>query len=76
MARGPIQLHRFHWLKAGPGALHAKLYATRNFCMHDFLKLHHNCDAYMGVQKERKRTFLTAFEHRQKESRSLFAAQY
>jgi len=22
--------------------------------MHDFLKFHHNCDAYMGVQKERK----------------------
>jgi len=43
-------------------ALHPKLYATRNFCMHDFLKLHHNCDAYMGVQKERKTTFLTAFE--------------
>jgi len=27
----------------------------------------------MGVQKERKRTFLTAFEHREK---SLFFAQY
>ena len=27
--------------------------------MHDFLKLHHNCDAYMGVHKERKSTFLT-----------------
>jgi len=34
--------------------------------MHDFLKFHHNCDAYMGVQKERKSTFLTAFEHREK----------
>jgi len=22
--------------------------------MHDFMKFHHNCDAYMGVQKERK----------------------
>ena len=22
--------------------------------MNDFLKLHHNCDAYMGAQKERK----------------------
>jgi len=44
--------------------------------MHDFLKLHHNWDAYMGVQKERKSTFLTAFEQRQKEARSLFAAQY
>jgi len=44
--------------------------------MHDFLKLHHNCDAYMGVQKERKRTFLTAREHREKEARSLFAGQY
>jgi len=21
-----------------------------NLCMHDFLKLHHNWDAYMGVQ--------------------------
>jgi len=47
-------------------ALHPKLYATRNLCMHDFLKFHHNCDAYMGVQKERKTTFLTAFEHREK----------
>jgi len=44
--------------------------------MHDFLKLHHNWDAYMGVQKERKSTFLTAFEQREKEARSLFAAQY
>jgi len=44
--------------------------------MHDFLKLHHNCDAYMDVQKERQSTFLTAFEHREKEARSLFAAQY
>jgi len=43
--------------------------------MHDFLKLHHICDAYMGVQKERKMTFLTAFEHREKEARSLFVAQ-
>jgi len=44
--------------------------------MHGLLKLHHNCDAYMGVQKERKRTSLIAFEHREKEARSLFAAQY
>jgi len=44
--------------------------------MHDFLKLHHNCDAYMGVQKERKSTFLTAFKHREKEACSFFAAQY
>jgi len=44
--------------------------------MHDFLKLHHNCDAYMGVKKERKITFLTAFEQREKEARNLFAAQY
>jgi len=29
----------------------------------------------MGVQKERKTSFLTAFEHREKEDRSLFAAQ-
>jgi len=34
--------------------------------MHDFLKFHHDCDAYMGLQKERKSTFLTAFEHREK----------
>jgi len=34
--------------------------------MHDFLKFHHNRDAYMGVQKERKCTFLTAFKHRVK----------
>jgi len=26
--------------------------------MHDFLKFHNNGDAYMGVQKERKSTFL------------------
>jgi len=44
--------------------------------MHDFLKLRHNCDVYMGIQKERKISFLTAFEHRGKEARSLFAAQY
>jgi len=43
--------------------------------MHDFLKFNHNCDGYMGVQKERKSTFLTAFEHREKEARSLFAAR-
>jgi len=55
--RSPGQLYR---------ALHSKLYATRNLCMHDFLKFHHNCDAYTGAQKERKRTFLTAFEHREK----------
>jgi len=30
----------------------------------------------MGVQKERKSTFLTAFEQPEKEARSLFAAQY
>jgi len=29
----------------------------------------------MGVQKERKSTFLTALEHREKEARSLFAAR-
>ena len=51
-------------------ALQPKLYATRNLCMHDFLKLHHNWDAYMVVQKERKSTFLTAYEQREKESRS------
>jgi len=34
--------------------------------MHNFMKLHHNCDAHMGAQKERKSTFLTAFEHREK----------
>jgi len=56
--------------------MHPKLYATRNLCRHDFLKLHHNCDAYTGVQKERKSTFLTALEQREKEARSLFAAQY
>jgi len=44
--------------------------------MHDFMKFHHICDAYMDVQKERKSTFLTAFEHREKEVRSSFAAQY
>jgi len=44
--------------------------------MRDFLKFHHICYAYMGVQKEQKCTFLTAFEHREKGARSLFAAQY
>jgi len=44
--------------------------------MHDFLKFHHNCDAHIDVQKERKSTFLTAFEHREKQARKLFAAQY
>jgi len=34
--------------------------------MHNFLKLHHNCDAYMDVQKERKSRLLTASEHREK----------
>ena len=57
-------------------ALEPKLYATRNLCMYDFLKLHHNWDTYMGVQKERKSTFLIAFEQREKQARSLFAAQY
>jgi len=56
-------------------ALQPKLYATRNLCMHDFVKLHHNWDAYMGVEKEWKSTFLTAFEQREKEARSMFAAQ-
>jgi len=46
------------------------VYATRNLCMHDFLKFHQNCDAYMGVQKERKSTFLTTFEHREEEAGS------
>jgi len=40
------------------------------------MKLLHNCDAYMDVQKERKSTILTAFEFWEKEARSLFAAQY
>jgi len=44
--------------------------------MHDFLKFHHNCDAYMGVQKERKSTWLIAFQPWEKEVRSLFTAQY
>jgi len=30
----------------------------------------------MGVQKERKSTFFTAFEHREKEGCSLFSTQY
>jgi len=50
--------------------------ATRNLCMHDVLKLHRNCDEYMDIQKERKRTFLIAFEDGYKETRSLFAAQH
>jgi len=31
--------------------------------MYDFLKLHHDCDAYMGVQKEQKITVLAAFNN-------------
>ena len=75
-------LHWIWWLLtlALQGRLHRalqpKLYAARNLCMHDFLKLHHNWDAYIGVEKERKSTFLTAFEQQEKEARSLFAAQY
>ena len=30
----------------------------------------------MGVQKERKRTFLTAFVHWEKEARNMLDAQY
>ena len=30
----------------------------------------------MGVEKERKSTFLTAFEQREEEARSFFAARY
>jgi len=30
----------------------------------------------MGAEKERKSTFFTAFEPREKEARTLFAAQY
>ena len=30
----------------------------------------------MGVQKEQKSKFLTAFEHREKEARNLLAARY
>jgi len=44
--------------------------------MHDFLKFRHICDAYMGVENERKSIFLTGFEHGEKEARSLFVAQY
>ena len=33
--------------------------------MHDFMKFHHNCDAYMDLKKERKSTFFAAFEHRE-----------
>ena len=43
-------------------ALQPKLWATCNLWMYVFLKSHHNCDAYMDVQKERKSTFFTAFE--------------
>jgi len=48
-----IHLVDKHWYRA----LHPILYATPNLCMHDFLKLHHTCDSYMGVQKERKVRF-------------------
>jgi len=43
------------------------------FQQYDFLKSNHNCDAYMGVKKESS-TFLNAFQHREKQARSLFAA--
>ena len=35
---------------------------------------HHNWDAYMEVMKERKSTFFTALEYREKEAGCLFAA--
>jgi len=47
-------------------------------CLKDcvsFTKVDKVC-VYMGVQKERMSAFLTAFEHREKEDWSLFAAQY
>ena len=34
--------------------------------LHAFLKSHYNYDAYMDLQKERKSTIFTAFEHREK----------
>ena len=40
--------------------------------MHAFLKLHHNCDAYMDVQKERKSTFLLHLKIGKKEHAACF----
>jgi len=54
----------------------SKIIGYMNLRMNDFFKFRHNCDAYMGIQKEPKCTFLTAFEHRRNKARSLFAAQY
>ena len=51
-------------------------HAISGCILYALLKSHHNCDAYMYVQKERKSTFFTALEHREKEARSIFAAQY
>jgi len=36
--------------------------------MHDFLKLHYNCDVYVNIQKEWQIAFWTAVEHRKKSS--------
>jgi len=30
----------------------SKIMGHTHLCMHDLLKLRHNCDAYMAVQKE------------------------
>jgi len=48
-------------------ALQPKL-APNNLRKYAFLKSHNNCDEYMGLQKERKSTFFTAFEHGEKEA--------
>jgi len=37
-------------------------YVTRSLWMYAFLKSHHNCNAYMDVQKERNNTFFIVFE--------------
>jgi len=55
---------------------HTRLWATRNLCMCHILKLHHNCDGYMGVQKEWKSSVFNCIEHMEKQTRSLFSVQY
>jgi len=57
-------------------AIQPKLKSTCNLWMYAFLKLHHNCHAYMDIQKEWKPMFFTAFEQQEIEACSMSAAQY
>jgi len=47
---------------------------VQSVCMLSSMKSHNHCDPHMDVKKERKSTFFTNFENRDKEDRSLFTA--